>query len=105
MAGHDQGIEAPLAELIDQLAWEQVGAVYDFSAREREIAGLLLRERSERDVAKQLNLSVHTVHTYSSRIYRKVGAKTRVGLLLRILATLKKRPGPGAANPHESEPY
>jgi DNA-binding CsgD family transcriptional regulator len=54
--------------------------------REREVLQCLLRGASEKEVAYELNLSQHTVHSYVKSIYSAHGVSTRAELLVRCLA-------------------
>jgi DNA-binding CsgD family transcriptional regulator len=56
-----------------------------FTGRERTVIGHVLEEASNEDIAKRLSCSVKTVEYHVSNILRKVGAKSRVGLVLRLL--------------------
>lgn len=55
------------------------------SPRESEIARLLAEGLSRPQIAKALELSLHTVCTLSTRIYRKLGVRTRAHLA-RVIA-------------------
>ena len=48
---------------------DQLGTL---APREREVAALLQRGCSEKEIAIALGLSVHTVHTYTKAIYRRL---------------------------------
>ncbi|WP_416975463.1 LuxR C-terminal-related transcriptional regulator [Streptomyces sp. 4F14] len=50
------------------------------SEREREIAGLAATTLRTREIAERLFLSPRTVETHLSRIYRKLGVSSRLGL-------------------------
>ena len=52
------------------------------TGREREIAGLFADGLSNRDVAHELSLSVHTIKKYLYRIFDKLGISSRVELVL-----------------------
>jgi DNA-binding NarL/FixJ family response regulator len=48
--------------------------------RERQIASLVAKGLTNRDIAVQLGLSAHTVKNYLLTIFEKLGVSTRVGL-------------------------
>lgn len=48
------------------------------SDREYEILCKIAMGKSAEDIAKELNLSIHTVYTYRNRIMEKMGLKTNV---------------------------
>lgn len=50
------------------------------SDREEQIMRLIAQGVKVSDIADQLFLSVHTVHTYRYRILRKLGVKTNIGI-------------------------
>lgn len=57
---------------------------------ERRLMPLLLRGGSESSIAKELNLSLATVHTYATRIYRKFDVQGRTGLMALWLGNRSK---------------
>jgi DNA-binding CsgD family transcriptional regulator len=50
------------------------------SERERDVARLILRGKDNKEIAQELFISLSTVKTHVSRIFRKTGAKSRAGL-------------------------
>jgi DNA-binding CsgD family transcriptional regulator len=60
---------------------EWVGQRYGLSPRERQVLGLLLAGKSNRDMEESLFISYHTVKNHVYNIYRKLGVKTRFELL------------------------
>ena len=58
----------------------------DFTAREREIAALLIEGLTSKMVGKRLAISPRTVDVYRARLMRKVGASTTAELVHKLLA-------------------
>jgi len=58
---------------------------YGLSAREREIAQLLLDGYATLNAAAILELSEHTVRTYVRRLYKKLNVSNRADLVCRVL--------------------
>lgn len=56
------------------------------TARRRQTLELLLRGRSEKEIAAELGLSPHTVHEHVGRLYRHFGVRSRAELLARFVA-------------------
>lgn len=46
--------------------------------REREVAGLLVERRSNKEIARELGIRVRTVETHVLRIMGKLGAASRL---------------------------
>ena len=55
------------------------------SAREAEVARLIVRGHGNKDIAARLQLSVKTVETYKARLMQKLGVATRAALVDRGL--------------------
>jgi DNA-binding CsgD family transcriptional regulator len=62
--------------------------------REQETLALLLTDASEKTMAARLGISPHTVHTYVTRLYRKIGVRSRAGLMAWSSRGAPKRIGP-----------
>jgi DNA-binding CsgD family transcriptional regulator len=60
-------------------------AVTELSPRQEQTLGYLLAGDSEKQVARKLNLSQHTVHVYVKALYRRFGVSSRAELLARHL--------------------
>jgi DNA-binding CsgD family transcriptional regulator len=62
-----------------------IGLSEPLTGRESETYRLLLTPLSEKEIAEEMKLSVHTVHDYARRLYQKLGVKGRVGLMSMLL--------------------
>ncbi|ALC26482.1 response regulator transcription factor [Streptomyces bacillaris] len=69
--GADEPERAPVAPRAD------AGGQWKLSGREEEILGLLLRRRSNEEIAQELCLTQQTVKNYASRVFHKVGVSGR----------------------------
>jgi PAS domain S-box-containing protein len=58
----------------------------EFTAREREIAALLIEGMTSKQIGKQLAISPRTVDVYRARLMRKVGASTTPELVNKLLS-------------------
>jgi DNA-binding NarL/FixJ family response regulator len=65
------------------------------TTREREIAQLVAEGRTSHAIATKLYLSRRTVETHVSRVYRKTGVSSRVGLV----ALMARNGSPPIAGP------
>lgn len=64
--------------------WAAIAGSLDLSEREADIAKLLMADMSERAIAENLRISSHTVHTHLERLYRKLNARSRCQVVVRI---------------------
>lgn len=70
--------------VLDPVAWGRaaerpvpLGAAVTLSARERDVLSLLSQGRTNREIARELGLSVETVKTHCERLYRRLGVSDR----------------------------
>jgi PAS domain S-box-containing protein len=68
----------------DLSAHRKLGA--ELTAREREIAALLIHGLTSKQIGKQLAISPRTVDVYRARLMRKFGASTTPELVHKLLA-------------------
>jgi DNA-binding CsgD family transcriptional regulator len=71
-------------EFLKDGEWQDIVSHFKLSPREAEIVALVLKDRSEREIASQLGISTHTVHTYLERLYRKLAVRSRTQLVTSI---------------------
>jgi DNA-binding NarL/FixJ family response regulator len=72
--------------------WRTLAAALGLSPRECGIVRAVFDGASEKDAARDLGLSPHTVHTYVWRIYRKLQVQSREELLVRVFAEFRSLP-------------
>jgi PAS domain S-box-containing protein len=59
---------------------------HDFTAREREIAALVVEGLTSKQIGRRLTISPRTVDVYRARLMRKVGAATTPEFVNRLLS-------------------
>ena len=69
--------------------WHSLATALALSPRECGIVRSVFDGASEKDTARDLGLSPHTVHTYLWRIYRKLHVQSREELLVRVFAEFR----------------
>lgn len=67
--------------------WDRIGWLLGISPRELEVIRHVFDDQTERQIAIELGISHHTVHTHLERLYEKLNVTSRVGLLLRVFET------------------
>jgi DNA-binding CsgD family transcriptional regulator len=73
---------------ISELGWRCLARKLKLSDREIEIARAVLKDQTERAIARRLGISPHTVHTHLERLYRKLQVSSRLELAVRLFQTL-----------------
>ncbi|HUO25042.1 MAG TPA: response regulator transcription factor [Candidatus Aquilonibacter sp.] len=71
------------------------------SKREMEVVRCLSRGLTNREIAKQMGLSQHTVKNYLFRVFDKLGVSSRVELLFMTLSQSSSEESPEVAAPKE----
>lgn len=73
------------AAIFSEQAWREIAHSLKLSGRELQIVREVFDDHTEFAIAKNLNISLHTVHTHCERLYHKLGVTDRVKLVLRII--------------------
>ena len=79
--------------LFSNETWRDLERSLRLSRRESQIVPSLLADEKESAIAAHLGISRHTVHTYTERLYRKMGVSSRVGLFRRVFVEYMSLPG------------
>jgi DNA-binding NarL/FixJ family response regulator len=95
-AGHIWANSAELSEVME--AFAQLAPVRAINAdgmrlltkREQEVVQLLAEGMQNREIAKELNLSEHTIKNYLFHIFDKLGVSSRVELVLYAVSTTRR---------------
>jgi DNA-binding NarL/FixJ family response regulator len=79
-----------LSKLIDRLLGVSVTRIstpgLELTARERQVLELILRARSNREIAEELGIEERTVKAHVGRLMRKTGSDNRIELSIRALS-------------------
>src|SRR5687767_10657282 len=76
----------PPPQLLSSAEWEELVRALGLSRREAEIVAAILDGRRDREIAQELSISVHTVHSHIRRIYGKLRVPDRAALVARLFA-------------------
>jgi DNA-binding NarL/FixJ family response regulator len=80
----------PTVVLLNRKQWAYVQKKYDLTPREIEIAELVCNGLRNGSIAKHLRIRPGTVKTHTRNIYRKVRVRSKIGMLLRLVATSRE---------------
>jgi len=72
------------AAMFSEEAWGKIAQSLRLSGRELQIVRGVFDDETEFAIARNLNLSPHTVHTHCERLYHKLAVTDRVKLVLRV---------------------
>jgi DNA-binding CsgD family transcriptional regulator len=65
--------------------WSMIESRFELSPRELEIVQSIFDDHTEQRIARRLQISRHTVHTYFERVFRKLGVRSRTQLVVRVV--------------------
>ena len=66
--------------------WATISESLDLTHRESQIVLGVLGGGSQSEIAQELGISNHTIHAHFARIYAKLGVRSQVQLVLRVVA-------------------
>ncbi|NOT00972.1 MAG: helix-turn-helix transcriptional regulator [Phycisphaerales bacterium] len=72
--------------LLHEVEWRALAERLRLSDREAQLVRGVFDGRNETAIAADLGISVHTVHTYFERLYRKLSVSNRSELLVEVFA-------------------
>lgn len=64
--------------IVDKEIENEIKEKFSLTGREKEILGLLLKGKSNKEIADLMYVSIETVKTHLQNIYRKLGVKNRM---------------------------
>ncbi|MEI8372588.1 MAG: LuxR C-terminal-related transcriptional regulator [Planctomycetota bacterium] len=73
------------APLFSNSQWLWIAARIELTRRELDIVRLVFEDLGGRAIARELEVTVNTIHTQLKRLYLKLGVTSRVGLVLQIV--------------------
>lgn len=76
-----------LSSILTASAWSRLNDELNLSPRELQIVQRVLLDEKETEIARQLAMSPHTVHTHLERLYIKLSVQSRLELIVAILTT------------------
>ncbi len=72
--------------MLSPAEWSVIAGALRLSPRELDVVQCIFDDHTEAAMARQLAISVDTVHTHLERLYRKLGVSTRCGAAIRVFA-------------------
>ena len=85
LEGTDQGEPDGVFALLDAAQWAFLQKRYQLTPRERQVAELVCRGLTNAGIARHLSIRPETAKTHVRNIYRRVGVRSKVLMLLRFV--------------------
>jgi DNA-binding NarL/FixJ family response regulator len=79
--------------LLSSQEWAQLTQRLELTPRQAEIVQHLLLGKSDKQIARELSISVPTVRTHMGRLFQKLGLRDRIELILHVFACLRESTG------------
>lgn len=73
--------------------WTDLGSWLGVTARELQVLEAVCDDLKDCAIAERLAISTHTVRTHLERLFRKLGANSRAGLVVCVCKTHRRRAG------------
>jgi DNA-binding NarL/FixJ family response regulator len=70
--------------------WDRVVGSLELPPPQARIVELILDDKPDKQIAREMGLSVSTVRAYPTRIFQRTGTSDRVGLVLTIFACARE---------------
>jgi DNA-binding CsgD family transcriptional regulator len=64
--------------------WGQIVGSLELAPQQARIVELILKDKSDKQIAREMGIALPTVRTYMSRIFQRTGCADRVGLVLKV---------------------
>jgi DNA-binding NarL/FixJ family response regulator len=80
-------------ELFSEEQWSQLKEQLGLPPRQAEIARHIMHGKSDKQIARELGISLPTVRTHMSRLFKKLDLNDRVELILRVFTCLQEGSG------------
>jgi DNA-binding CsgD family transcriptional regulator len=72
-------------ELFTGSQWRQLERHLGLTARQAEIAPLVCKGLRNKEIGQRLGISPHTVRMHLSSLFKRLGVRDRVGLVVRLV--------------------
>ena len=82
--------ESMQGELVSEEEWSDVQHYLDLSPRQGQIVREILHAKSDKQIARELDISLPTVRTHLGRLLHKYELNDRVELILYVFRTLRE---------------
>lgn len=89
-------------ELVSEQEWALLRKDLGLSPRQSEIVNRILHAKSDKQIARDLDISLPTVRTHMARLFQKFDLNDRVELLVYVFTSLRQYWQRSATTPMEN---
>jgi len=82
--------ESMQVELVSEEEWSCLQHRLDLSPRQSQIVQEILHAKSDKQIARELDIALSTVRTHLARLFHKYELNDRVELILYVFRTLRE---------------
>ena len=83
-------VVATHTELFSEQEWIQLKEDLGLAPRQAEIAKHIMHGKSDKQIAHELGISLPTVRTHMTRLFRKLDLNDRVELILHVFTCMRQ---------------
>jgi DNA-binding CsgD family transcriptional regulator len=82
--------ESTQVEWVSEEQWSELQYHLELSPRQSQIVREIMQAKSDKQIARDLDIALPTVRTHLGRLFHKYELNDRVELILYVLRTLRK---------------
>ena len=82
-------MEMALGELVTEQEWISVRETLGLSPRQAQVVKALLRAKGDKQIARDIGISVPTVRTHLDRLFQKLDVEDRMELVVHVFGRIR----------------
>ena len=82
-------MEMALGELVTEQEWISVRETLGLSPRQAQVVKALLRAKGDKQIARDIGISVPTVRTHLDRLFQKLDVEDRMELVVHVFGCIR----------------
>jgi DNA-binding CsgD family transcriptional regulator len=86
----NQQCPAPNEEIFSKSEWAEIVSELSLSPRQAEVIQRILSGRSDKQIARDLQISVPTVRTHLNRAFLRFGVQDRIELVIHVFSKFRE---------------
>jgi len=82
-------MEMALGELVTEEEWISVRETLSLSPRQAQVVACLLQAKGDKQIARDIGISVPTVRTHLDRLFQKLDVEDRMELVVHVFGHIR----------------